>query len=295
MKTMYFGMSVDDVALKGWCKLDNLRSLIDFFIKEEIPATFFTVPIDEDSDKPFYTLDSGYVPVIREAVLSGFDFEQHGLRHNRFELGVPPQMVLDLPHETENKRYAMENREFLEKDHCTANCRARLRQGRVILEDALETAVTGFRSPALQESSGMFAALKEEGYLFDGSAALQETGWDYILGNTDVPRREITPERYADIRKKSHGLTLPLTTDYTWYLTKEKYACTMELAKQDFRQCMTNDIPFITVAHVDPVHDGEGLRFLHEFYAFAREEAERSGVKLEFANLKQIAEKINHE
>ena len=30
------------------------------------------------------------------------------------------------------------------------------------------------------------AALKEEGYLYDSSLCLQETGWDYILDNMDV-------------------------------------------------------------------------------------------------------------
>ena len=295
MKTMYFGMSVDDVALDGWCKPANFRHLIEFFRQENIPATFFVVPIDEATDKPFYTLSAEYVPIIREAAQAGFDFEQHGLRHNRFEFGVPPMMVLDLPHETENKRWAAENREFLEKDHCVENCRARLRQGRTILEDAFGFSVSGFRSPALQESPGMFAALKEEGYRFDSSTALQETGWDYILDKMDVPRREITRERYEALRQKSRGLMLPLTCDYTWYLTEAKFAKTMEMAKADFRQCMENDIPFVTVCHVDPVHDGEGIRFLHELYRFARGEAERNGVDLEFGNLKQIADKINHE
>ena len=31
MKKFYFGMSVDDVALKGWCKPENFRHLIEFF------------------------------------------------------------------------------------------------------------------------------------------------------------------------------------------------------------------------------------------------------------------------
>ena len=110
MKTMYFGMTVDDVALDGWCKPANFRKLIGFLQQENVPATFHVVPIDEATGQPFYTLSADYVPIIRDAVQAGFDFEQHGLRHNRFEFGVPPMMVLDLPHETENKRWAAENR-----------------------------------------------------------------------------------------------------------------------------------------------------------------------------------------
>ena len=176
----YFGMSVDDVALRNWCKPENFEHLIDFFQTENIPATFFVVPIDEESDKPFFTLSDRYLPLIRAAHAAGFDLGQHGLRHNRFELGIPPAMVLDLPHEVDNKRYAEKN------------AVARLQQGRKILEDAFGFAVTGFRAPALQESPGMFAALAAEKYPYDSSCVLQETGWDYLLDKLDVPPREIT-------------------------------------------------------------------------------------------------------
>lgn len=161
---------------------------------------------------------------MRKAQEEGHCFAQHGIRHNRFELGVPPAMILDLPHEAENRRYASEHRKDLEQEHSIANCRARLKQGRDILENALGFRIEGFRAPALQESPGMFAALAEGGYKFDSSACLQETGWDYIQGNMEVPPRAITRERYEALRRKSGCPIFPLTTDYTWYLTKEKYA-----------------------------------------------------------------------
>ena len=289
----YFGMSVDDVALKGWCKPENIRHLIEFFRTEQVPATFFVVPIDEESDKPFYTLSEDYLPIIHEAAQEGFDFEQHGLRHNRFELGVPPAMVLDLPHEVENKRWAAANREFLAQDHCVENCRARLRQGRTILEDAFGFAVTGFRAPALQESPGMFAALKAEGYMFDSSGVTQPTGWDYILDKMDTPPCAISRAVWDALRAKSFELMLPLTCDYTWYLTREKYAQAMKLAEHDLDACLAADIPFVTVCHVDPVHEGEGLRFLHELYELARAKAAAAGREPLFANLKDIAGVFN--
>ena len=168
-KKFYFGMSVDDVALDGWSKPENFRRLIDFFNKENLPATFFVVPVDEATDRPFYTLSAEYVPAIQKAQKEGHCFAQHGIRHNRFEFGIPPAMILDLPHEAENKRYASEHREALEHEHSLANCRARLKQGRDILENALGFRIEGFRAPALQESPGMFAAIAEEGYKFDSS------------------------------------------------------------------------------------------------------------------------------
>lgn len=55
-KKFYFGMSVDDVALDGWSKPENFLRLVEFFNKENLPATFFVVPVDEATDRPFYTL-----------------------------------------------------------------------------------------------------------------------------------------------------------------------------------------------------------------------------------------------
>lgn len=292
MKKIFFGMTVDDVALADWCKVENFRRLIDFLDAENIPGTFFIVPIDEVSGLSFSELPGGYVETLQAAHGHGHCIAQHGLRHNRFELGIPPTMILDLPHETENKRYAHENAAALEREHSAKNCRARLRQGRDILEHALGFRITGFRAPALQESPGMFQALAEEGYQFDSSNCLQETGWDYILDRMDVPPREITRARWEKMRAKSQGIMLPLTCDYTWYLTPGKYEAAMRLAQQDFRQCLEADIPYITVCHVDPVYEGEGIRFLRELFAFARTETARSGWELEFATLATIAEKV---
>ncbi len=290
--TMYFGMSVDDVALSGWSKPANFASLIRFFDDEKVPATFFVVPLDEESGKTFAQLPGNYADLIKSAHSRGYEFAQHGLRHNRFEYGVPPQMILDLPHETESKRYAEENRAKLAAEQTCENLRPRLRQGREILENELGFSMSGFRAPALQESPGMFEALAVEGYRYDSSACLQETGWDYIMNRMDVEPRVITRERYLELRKKAAIPILPLTTDYTWYLTAEKYDRVWAMAQQDFRACCRVGIPFVTVCHVDPVFEGEGIRFLHEFFAWACEEALRQNLDLEFATLEQIATKV---
>ena len=289
MKKFYFGMTIDDIALADWSTVEHFSRLIEFLTDEKIPATCFVVPVDEQTDQPFSHFGKEYIPLIRDAVKGGFAVGQHGIRHNRFELGIPPAMVLDLPHETENKRYALENKSFLEQVHSEANCRQRLRFGRTILEDALELRIDGFRAPALQESAGMFAALEKEGYLYDSSICMQETGWDYIMDKMDVPAREISRARWEEIHQRGRGLTLPLTCDYTWFVTKEKHAKTLELAKHDLRACISSEIPFIALTHVDPVFSGEGIRFLKELFSLAREEAASAGMEIEFTTLTNIA------
>ena len=285
----YFGMTVDDVALKHWSTPENLANILDFFRGEGIPATLFVVPIDEESDKPFYTLDDRYLPLIQQAAKDGFRFGQHGLRHNRFELGITPPFILNLPHEIENKRWVEKNREALERELTVELCRSRIRQGRKILEEAFGFPVQSFRAPALQESPAMFAALKAEGFIADSSCLLQETAYDYYLDKMDATPQEITRERWEAIHRKGHGLTFPLTCDYTWDLHDNHYAKVMDMAKHDFRQCLENDIPFVTVCHVNPVFDGEGIRFLREFYRFAKDTTAAAGRELQFKTLEELA------
>ncbi|MBQ6472302.1 MAG: DUF2334 domain-containing protein [Victivallales bacterium] len=285
----YFCMTVDDVALRDWSTPEHLERLLDFFRGENLRATLFVVPIDEGTDQPFWQADQRYLPLLREAHQDGFRFGQHGLRHNRFELGIPPDFVLNLPHEAENKRWAQENRELLERDHTVENCRARLRQGRRILEDAFVFPVQSFRAPALQESPAMFQALKQEGYLVDSSALLQETAYDYYLDRMDAAPIEITRELWEAKRRNGFGLTLPLTCDYTWDLHDSHYAQVMSMAQHDFRQCLENDLPFVTVCHVNPVLDGEGIRFLREFLQFARSSTATAGRELQFKTLEDLA------
>ena len=289
MKKFFFGMTVDDVALADGCERDNLCRLMDFFAARNLPATFFVVPLDEESGRPLDEMPGDYVSLIQSAQAAGHEFAQHGLSHNRFELGVPPDMVLDLPHEAENKRYARENAAELAEEHSLENCRRKLRQGREILERVLGAPPRGFRSPALQESPGMFAALAAEGYLYDSSNCLQETGWDYIVGNMQSQPREINRAGWQKLRDKAHGLMLPLTCDYTWFLSADKYQAAVELARHDLRQCMKAEIPFVPLCHVNPVFAGEGMRLLEELFDMAQEECTRQGRQLQFATMTDIA------
>lgn len=293
---MFFGFTVDDVALDGWSTPEHLNNLIDFCNQRRIAATFFAVPENEEG----VTLgDRGeYAPVLRKLLDSGHEIGQHGIRHDRFEIGIPPQMILELPHEGPARKFLAENRERLAAELTVPTIRRRLAYGREILESALGAPVRGFRAPSLQTCENLYQALGEEKYLFDSSACLQETGWDYLNGRCDVPPREITRARFASLQKIPGVPSWPLTTDYSWFLTQDHYALSMELARHDFRQCRAAGIPFVTVCHVSPVQEGEencGFRFWDEFIAWMREEAERENFKLQSATLGEITGKMKDE
>jgi hypothetical protein len=126
----------------------------------------------------------------------------------------------------------------------------------MIVEKALGQGVLGFRAPALSTCDNLFHALEREKFLYDSSRCLQEAGWDILNDRPAVPRR-ITRERFERLQYPGSLRTLPLTTDYTWYLKREKLRMALDLAKHDVDACIESGIPFVPVCHVSPIQEGD--------------------------------------
>ena len=290
---MLFGFMVDDVALDGWSTPEHLDRLVEFYNRQKVAATFFAVP-ENEAGVPLGERGE-YRDSLKKLLESGHEIGQHGIRHERFEIGIPPQMILELPHEGPARKFLAENRERLAEELTVPNIRRKLEYGRSLLESVPGISIRGFRAPALQVCDHLYQALGEAGYRYDASACLQETGWDYLNKRYDVAPREISKARFDALQKVPNVPVWPLTTDYTWFLTPEHYERSMKLARHDFRQCREAGIPFITVCHVSPVQEGRencGLHFLAELLTWMREQAERDGFELQSATLSEITDKM---
>jgi hypothetical protein len=89
--------------------------------------------------------------------------------------------------------------------------------------------------------------------------------------------------------------TLPLTTEYTWYLKRDNFDVTMDLARHDFNACLRAGIPFIPVSHVSPIHQCEsdcGFEMYRRLLDFAREDAAANGQELRTINLQDTCELV---
>jgi peptidoglycan/xylan/chitin deacetylase (PgdA/CDA1 family) len=278
MRDAYLCLSVDDVGLDVFSSEPDLSALLDFYAAEKVRATFFVVPLPEGrglaESKP------GYAPILRRALEEGHELAQHGLEHTRFQTGVPPKMILDLPHEGPAREELAKHRTEIEARLSVQELRATLRKGRDILKSILGVPVEGFRAPCLSVCDNLFAALEQEGYLYDSSKCLQPTAWDILNGRPETAPAPIDRARFDASQGGGKMRTLPLTGEYTWYLKRESYAACLELAKHDFRACLDADIPFVPVCHVSPVMAGLGLDFHREFLGWARAEAARRKVRL---------------
>jgi hypothetical protein len=173
-----------------------------------------------------------------------------------------------------------------------------LAAGRTILEDALSIPITGFRAPCLQTCDNLFRALEEEGYGYDSSRYLQPAGWDILNGQINVKPTPINRQSYDRYQRQGRLRILPLTTEYTWYLTRQHFDRTLDLAKHDFCACLEAGIPFVPLSHVSPIqegnHPGCGFDFYQKLIVFAREACVDKGENLHFVPLAEASETFKH-
>jgi peptidoglycan/xylan/chitin deacetylase (PgdA/CDA1 family) len=285
---MIFCATMDDVCMEGYSSEAHLASLLRFFAEEKVRATFFVVPRAES--KPVGNRP-GYVELLKQAVAEGHAVAQHGLEHDRFETGIPPQMILDLPHEGPARERLARDRKAIEANLQVNPLRERLATGRRILEDALALEVAGFRAPCLSICDNLFHALEAERYRYDSSRYLQEAGWDIVNEKESKPR-PITRADFDRAQCPGNLREFPLTADYTWYLSRQKFDVTMDLARHDLTACQRAGIPFVPLAHVSPIHeceDGCGFELYRRLLDFARERAAANGEELQALNLQETS------
>lgn len=287
-----WGFSVDDIGLDGYSTEEHLNNILNFLDGYQMKATFFAVP---EAEGGTLSKRREYVSILRDAIKRGHEVAQHGLTHDRFEIGVPPEMILNLLHEGPARAFLAENSEKLKSEHTVGKIRRKLKKGRKIIEDAIGMRVNGFRSPALQSCDNMFIALAEEEYFYDSSTCLQKAGWD-ILNNLKYVPQEINQGRFAQLQKA--GLReLPLTTEYTWYLGRDNFDKEYNLAVHDFDCCMNSGIPFINICHVSPIQEGSdpglGFELYRKLIEYSKAGAGRDKYELKSMPLLKIAERIS--
>lgn len=282
-----FCLTVDDVGYEGYSTEGHLLRLLDFCATQRLKATLFAVPLAQGIS---FTERSGYVAILKDAINAGHEIGQHGLEHDRFEFGIPPEMVLALPHEGPARERLRNHRGGIEKELQIEILRGKLLRGRNILEKALCASIRGFRSPCLSVCDNLFHALEQEHFLYDSSRYMQPAGWDLLNRGTAVPH-PITRKIFDALQYAGTLRTLPLTAEYTWYLKQSMFDATLQLAKHDFDSCLKAGIPFIPICHVSPIQEGgdnHGFKLYEELLKYARERAALHNLELRAMTLSEV-------
>jgi hypothetical protein len=289
VRDAYFCFTVDDVGMEGYSTPEHLDHVLRFCDEQGIKATLFVIPRPLGRIFP----RSAYAGTLSTALAAGHAIGQHGLEHGRFDLGIPPQMVLDLPHEGEAREYLANHRDEIHRQLTVNKIRAQLRMGRQILEDMTGRPVEGFRAPCLSVCDNLFTALDLEGYRYDSSRFFQKGAWDLINGAPTPNICSITREAFDAQQFPGQTRQFPLTAEYTWYLKRDRFQAFLDLAKHDCAACLRAGIPFVPLCHVSPIQQGDadcGFTLHRELLAYAQHTARELGKRLVPATLAEAAD-----
>lgn len=283
MNEFFYCYTMDDIAMVDYSTEAHFTKTLDLLHELDLRGTFFVLPRSGGADlrrKP------GYIALLERAVSEGHEIGQHGLDHDRFEAGIPPQMILDMVHEAPTREYLRTHRKEIDARHTLPALTRMIREGRSIIEEATGIQPVGFRGPSGAHCPNLHPALAAQGFTYDSTIMMQSGAWD-LLNNCYTGPAPINRAIWQSAQNTPGFLVVPGAGEYTWYLPPENFDITMSLAKHDFHQCLEAGIPFVSVAHVSPIwqtgFDGNdsdiGARFYRELITYCREQVRQRGMK----------------
>ena len=292
MDRFYIAVTADDVGMGGYSTPEHLTALTRLWESEELRGTLFVVPRWDGCD---IGQSAEYVSLLKAAIARGHEVAQHGLDHERFQTGIPPGMVLDLPHEGPARKYLAECRDQIEAMLTPTHLRQVLTTGRNILEDALGERIQGFRAPCLSTCNALFDSLAAGDYRYDSSKVFQDVAWELIVDpSAPVTPHPITCDRLLSMQTGGRMWEWPISAEYTWYLRRECAHTFLDLAKHDFDACLAAGVPFVPVCHVSPVQEGDpdcGFDLYRRLLDYARMRTAAEGKELISVTLSTLCDR----
>ena len=271
MAETLFALTNDDAGGADPGRFDELLGFLD---EQQVPATFFVVPhhrgarIDEKPE---------WMALLKRALDSGHEIQQHGFDHTSFEFGVAPDFMLHvIP--SSKARWEREPEE-VQKGHRLEVVSARLAHGRSILQDALGYQPKGFRSPCLEMCDNTYQALADQGFEWSSNLVVNATGWWWSL----------KPERYAidptvfgehwqpdvpphPVRYKSGMIEVPMMGEYTHQVMPAREEWHVQFAGSEYDRVRELGGTFVTLSHYDTMtwEHATGLNVYRRLFEHAR-------------------------
>ncbi len=295
MKEALYCFTMDDVAMQDYSTEKHYENVLDFCREQCIKATFFVLP--RSGGLPL-TEKPEYCKLLKRAMDEGHEIAQHGLEHDRFESGIPPEMILNMPHEAATKKYLADHREELEERHTVEALRAMLVEGRDIISRAVGIVPAGFRAPSAAVCQNLNTAEFLEGYRYDSSIMMQKAAWDLLNGVYEKPY-PINRQIFDSMQPEQDIIVIPGAGEYTWYLAGEDFNLTFDLARHDFHKSIEAEIPFVSVSHVSPIQQTAslaesdiGFKFYRKLFAYFKQHLESAGISFKSITLSEASVSI---
>jgi len=217
------------------------------------------------------------------AIDDGHKLEMHGLSHNSpagCEFGITPSYVLDVM--KGGRKTIRDGRAEIEKKLTIVKIGEKLKKGLEAFKSSLGVIPMGFRSPCLAIHENMFVALKENGFSFDSSIAINKGGWRYIAKQQGL---KYLNRDYADLRGWSEGIPaklflhrcglveVPILSEYTWFLHEKDVKRQVDIALGDLdRVCKARGV-FVALSHFYAMtgNYSAGLKVYEKIFNMARQ------------------------
>lgn len=270
MAEKIFVLTNDDA---GGQSPELFAELLDFLQAQEVPATFFTIPMA--GGQP---LDSKpeWMALVERALAAGHDLEHHAYNHSTcFEFGVPPYFMLDIMPEARDK--FIEEPQYFTQHHGYETLREKLEKGREVLTRAFGYTPRGFRSPCLSACDNLYRALHDMDFDFCSNEVINPLGWRYINRDYETGEdwhTEIPHEAYPRTPRLTE---VPMHSEYTWYLEAGDGDRHYELIRGDMDRAFAEGKPFVALSHYYAMTGkwATGLQVYERLFAYARQQGVR--------------------
>jgi peptidoglycan/xylan/chitin deacetylase (PgdA/CDA1 family) len=266
MSETMFALTNDDA---GGGNPHLFEELLDFLAEQEVPATFFVVPMSGGNplvEKP------AWMTLLQRALDEGHDLQLHAYDHSStFEFGVPPGFMLDIIPEAKTRWET--DPDAVRAKHTLQLMTDRLRRSKEGFEQALGFSPQGFRGPCLSMSDNTYRALAENGLTWSSNRVVNPMGWRYINRDYDAGepwQPDVAPHPY---RYKAGLIEIPMISEYTWYLEEGDIDIHFDLVRRDYDRVREVGGTFVTLSHYYAM-TGEwtaGLRVYERLFAYTRE------------------------
>jgi len=217
------------------------------------------------------------------AIDYGHKLEMHGLSHDSpagCEFGITPHFVLDVM--KDGRKIIRESRGEIEKELTVVKIGEKLKKGLKAFKSSLGVIPKGFRSPCLAVHENMFVALKENGFLFDSSVAINTGGWRYIAKHQGL---KYLNREYADLEGWAKGIPakpfihgcglveVPILSEYTWFLHKKDIKRQTDIALKDLNRTFKAGGVFVALSHFYALTGdySAGLKVYEKIFNLARQ------------------------
>jgi len=234
----------------GYGRGPNLRQMLDFLKRYNIPGSFAVVPITLGKDGPQYIYDDVEMRKEFDAALAGgHELFQHGTTHVCRENGIADIRMFHQNLMGNEDAKEMSRRRLYYENYWTLDAiTAQVDWGRQVWIKTFGRPSIGFRPGCGSFCANLFPALLNLGFKWTSATEIVSfTGWLWYAGQDNYPFEMTPPVR--GYRKYKNLAELPVLDDICFRVKADQVDRFVELGWRYWEQCVEKNYPYVLLSH----------------------------------------------